>query len=307
VRKVGFLYDDIFLGHETPPGHPECRERLQAIVSALRASDLWGKLVHIHPRKASLKQIEAVHDHKYVEWLRKTPCGYAEPDTFVSEGSLEAALYAAGAVTEAIDRCRKGEIERAFCAIRPPGHHAEADRAMGFCLFNNIAIGARHAQSVGFKKVFIVDFDVHHGNGTQHTFEDDPSVFYFSSHQYPHYPGSGSELERGRGKGENFTANYPLAAGAGDREYYLLYHDILPHLMRKFAPDIVLVSAGYDIHARDPLAYLRITADGVEEIVRGILAGFPAAPVVFALEGGYDLDALSECVVRTLRVLLDSE
>jgi acetoin utilization deacetylase AcuC-like enzyme len=305
MKKVGFVYNDIFLKHETPVGHPERKERLTAIVTALRDSNVWDNLVHIKPRKATFKQIEAVHDHSYVERIKKTKKGYADPDTYVSPKSLEAAQYAAGAVIEAINRCRRGEIERAFCAVRPPGHHAEADRAMGFCLFNNIAIGARYAQEVGYKKVLIIDFDVHHGNGTQHIFEDDDKVFYFSSHQYPHYPGTGDQHERGVDRGEDFTANYPMPAGAGDREYFLVYHDILPHVIRKFSPDIILVSAGYDIHKRDPLAFITITDEGIRDIVSGIVTSAPV-PVVFCLEGGYDLKALGDSVLTTIRLLFDT-
>jgi acetoin utilization deacetylase AcuC-like enzyme len=305
MKRVGFVYGDIFLKHETPNGHPECKERLKAILDALKDSDVWDSLVHIKPRKATFKQIETVHDHSYVEKIKKTKKGYADPDTYISPKSLEAAQNAAGAVLEAIDLCKGGEIERAFCAVRPPGHHAEADRAMGFCLFNNVAIGARYAQQMGYKKVLIIDFDVHHGNGTQHIFEEDDTVFYFSSHQYPHYPGTGEQVERGRGKGEDCTANYPLAAGSGDREYYLIYHDILPHVIRKFSPDIILVSAGYDIHQRDPLAFIRITDEGIRNIVTGILTS-AQVPAIFCLEGGYDLKALADSVLHTIRLLINT-
>lgn len=233
----------------------------------------------------------------------KTFLGYADPDTYVSEGSLEAALHAAGAVLEAVDRVEKGEIDRAFCAVRPPGHHAEADRAMGFCIFNNISVGARHAQRAGFRKVFIVDFDVHHGNGTQHIFEEDDTVFYFSTHQYPHYPGTGSQGEKGRGKGLGATANYPMPSGSGDREYFLIYHDILPGLIRDFAPDIIMVSAGYDLLSGDPLASTRISGEGIRDIVEGILSA-RQVPAVFSLEGGYNLRELADSVLLTLRVLL---
>jgi acetoin utilization deacetylase AcuC-like enzyme len=298
MKKVGFVYDDVFLRHETPEWHPESRERLISIVTTLRDSSLWNNLLHIKPRKAGFDDIETVHTHAYVEKIRKAGEGYLDPDTYLSKGSLDAALFAAGAVMEAVDRCRSGEIERAFCAVRPPGHHAEADRAMGFCIFNNIAVGARHAQKNGYKKVFIVDFDVHHGNGTQHVFEEDDTVFYFSTHQYPHYPGTGSEMEQGKGKGRGFTFNIPMMSGSGDKEYFSAYGELLPPLMQKFGPDIVLVSAGYDIHKDDPLAAIRVSDEGIRIIVRSILS-FPA-PAVFALEGGYDLDALAASVVITL-------
>jgi acetoin utilization deacetylase AcuC-like enzyme len=302
MKRVGLLYDDVFLEHKSPNWHPENRERLVAIMEALKASDLWGSLVKLKPRKAAFEDIELVHTHDYVETIRNSRPGYLDPDTYFSEGTLEAALYAAGAVMEAVDRCKNGEIDRAFCAVRPPGHHAEADRAMGFCIFNNVAVGARYAQKAGYDRVFIVDFDVHHGNGTQHIFEADDSVFYFSTHQYPHYPGTGGLKEKGRGKGAGFTANYPMAPGSGDKEYFMVYNDILPGLIRKFKPDILLVSAGYDMLSADPLAHIRITGEGVRAIVEGILSG-AKVPAVFALEGGYDLKALADSVLLTLRIL----
>lgn len=300
--KVGFLYDDIFLEHETPGGHPECRERLVSIIDALKGSPLWGKLVHIKPRKADFSDVQKVHHHRYVEKIKNFGQGYLDPDTYLSRRSIEAALYAAGAVMEAVERCKRGEVSRAFCAVRPPGHHAEAERAMGFCIFNNIAVGARHAQALGYQKVFIVDFDVHHGNGTQHIFEDDDTVFYFSTHQYPHYPGTGSERERGRGVGTGYTYNVPMGGGSGDKEYHAAYHGTLPGLVKGFQPDIILVSAGYDIHRDDPLAGIRVSDEGVGNIVRDILS--LSLPTVFALEGGYDLDALARSVLITIGEML---
>lgn len=305
MKKVGFIYDDIYLKHEMPQMHPECGERLKSIVATLKGSDVWDRLIHIAPRRATFEEIALVHDPDYVERMKGFGTGYADPDTYLSEGTIEAAQFAAGAVTEAVRRCREGEIERAFCAVRPPGHHAEAGRAMGFCIFNNVAVGARYAQGLGFGKVFIIDFDVHHGNGTQHIFDGDPSVYYFSTHQHPHYPGTGGEDERGTGKGAGFTYNVPMRAGFGDREYMEVYGDLLPGLMSGFGPDMVIVSAGYDIHANDPLSGMRVTAGGIRAIVRGALstAGVPA---VFALEGGYDLGALAEGVLATVSELLNA-
>lgn len=301
--KVGFIYGDVFLQHETSEWHPECKERLIAIVNALKGSPQWNRLVHIKPRKADFEDIERVHHKRYIERIKSFGHGYIDPDTYISAGSLNAALFAAGAVMKAIDRCQKGEIKRAFCAVRPPGHHAEADRAMGFCIFNNIAIGARYAQKIGYKKVFIIDFDVHHGNGTQHIFEDDDTVFYFSTHQYPHYPGTGSDSEHGKGKGEGFTYNIPMSSGSGDKEYFSAYNDILPHLIKKFEPDILLVSAGYDIHRDDPLSAIRVSNEGIRSIVRGIVSS-SELPVVFALEGGYNLTALGESVLITIEEMM---
>lgn len=300
--KAGFIYDDVFLEHETPRWHPECKERLISITNALNASPFRDKLISIKPRRADFGDIEMVHTHDYVEKIKNFGHGYIDPDTYISGGSLNAALFAAGAVMEAADRCKKGEIKRAFCAVRPPGHHAEADRAMGFCIFNNVAVGARYAQKIGYKRVFIVDFDVHHGNGTQHIFEDDDTVFYFSTHQYPHYPGTGRDSEHGRGKGKDFTYNIQMLSGSGNKEYFYAYNDVLPHIVRKFAPDIIMVSAGYDIHKDDTLAAIRVSDEGIRIIVRSILSFHK--PTVFALEGGYDLKALAESVLITIEEMM---
>jgi acetoin utilization deacetylase AcuC-like enzyme len=303
MKKVGFIYDDIFLLHETPAGHPESKDRLIAIRDTLKMTDLWEKLVHLKPRKAERDDILSVHTPGYYDNVTHF-AGYYDPDTFISKDSIEAAHYAAGAVIEAVERCKSGELDRAFCAVRPPGHHAESNRAMGFCIFNNIAIGARHAQRLGYDRVFIVDFDVHHGNGTQHTFEEDDTVFYFSTHQFPHYPGTGRDSERGRGKGESFTYNVPMHHGSGDKDYFTAFHDFLPGLVAKFKPDIMLVSAGYDLHAKDPLAGLRVTNEGIRSIVRSVIFCSKSVPVICCLEGGYNLQALSESVMITLKELL---
>lgn len=308
MKKIGFIYDDIFLKHETPPGHPESPERLVAIIETLKKTDLWNQLIHIKPRKADEKDILRVHTKEYLDKIR-TFTGYFDSDTYISKNSFEVALFAAGAVIEAIDKCKKLELDRAFCAVRPPGHHAEADRAMGFCIFNNVAIGARFAQEMGYNKVFIVDFDVHHGNGTQHIFEKDDSVFYFSTHQYPHYPGTGKDSERGIDKGKGFTYNIPLQFGSGDKDYYYAYRDILPGLIKNFRPDIILVSAGYDIRADDPLSGINVTSEGMRNIVRGILLRsinfyISSLPYIFVLEGGYNLNSLAESVLITLKEML---
>ena len=302
-HKVGFIYDPVYLKHENPMGHPENAQRLIYIVNKLKSSPIWNQLEHIKPRKATREELAAVHTDVHIEQMSRFT-GYADPDTYVSEGSYEAALYAAGALLEAIDWCKDGTIDRAFCAVRPPGHHAERNRAMGFCIFNNVAVAARYAQGVGYKKVFIVDFDVHHGNGTEHSFDEDPDVFYFSTHQFPHYPGTGRLEDSGRGAGKGATVNIPLPYGASDKDIYGIYHDELPAMIEKFSPDILLVSAGYDLHIKDPLAGLRITEEGLGYILGGILSGRSGIPIVFTLEGGYNVEALSECVLLTLEILL---
>jgi acetoin utilization deacetylase AcuC-like enzyme len=303
MQTVGFIYDAIFLGHETPPGHPETKERLIYVVNALRDSGLWERLIHIKPCRASDDDIALVHNRTYIEKIKNHGTGFLDPDTYMSQDSLDAALYAAGSVIEAVKRCNEKEIQRAFCAVRPPGHHASSDRASGFCIFNNIAIGARYAQKIGYKRVLITDFDVHHGDGTQHIFEDDDTVFYFSTHQYPLYPGTGNDSERGIGKGEGYTYNITMQAGSGDKEYLYVYQNVLPEITRKFKPDLILVSAGYDIHMNDPLADIRVSNEGVRNIVQNILS-CTMKPVLFVLEGGYDLTALGDSVRITVEEML---
>lgn len=299
MKKVGFIYDDIFLRHVTPDWHPERKERLVQIVSSLKKSGLWENLIRIKPRRATYEEIALIHTDDYISRIKTSGVGYLDPDTYMSEDSLEAALYAAGAVIEAVEQCKRGEIERAFCAVRPPGHHAEAERAMGFCIFNNIAVGARYAQKRGYKKVFVIDYDVHHGNGTQHIFEEDDTVFYFSTHEYPHYPGTGKDSEKGIGKGKGYTCNVPMSSGTGDKEYLSVYQNILPPLVQAFEPDLILVSAGYDIHRNDPLSGIRVSDEGIRSIVNSILS-CSSNPFIFALEGGYNLSALGESVRITI-------
>ncbi len=304
MRTVGFVYDEVFLHHAPPAWHPDTGDRLVNIIIGLKAAGLWGKIIYIKPRKARLEDIARVHTLAYIEKIRDFGPGELDPDTYMSEDSFVTALYAAGAVMEAVERCRRGEIERAFCAVRPPGHHAEAGQAMGFCIFNNVAVGARYAQTLGYKRVFIIDFDAHHGNGTQHIFDDDDTVFYFSTHQHPYYPDTGKDMERGTGKGLGFTYNVPIRAGSGNRDYLYVYQDILPGVLYRFGPDIILVSAGYDIHVNDPHADIRVTHEGIRAIVQSILLSCRSCPAVFTLEGGYDLESLSSSVKITVEEML---
>jgi len=305
MNKIAFVYDDIFLRHEMPMYHPESMNRLVSIVHTLKNSDIWSRLVQVTPEKAHFSDLETVHSRSYIDTVKSVGKGYLDADTYMSEHTLEAALFAAGAIKTAVRKCHDGEIDGAFCAVRPPGHHAEKDRGMGFCIFNNVAVGARAAQEMGYDKVFIADFDVHHGNASQHMFYDDDTVFYFSTHQYPHYPGTGSALETGMGRGEGFTCNIPLPGGSGDAEIHDAYNVRLPELVRSFSPDIILVSAGYDLHVQDPLAGLSVTDAGIKDLVRGILYAHPDIPVIFTLEGGYNLQVLSTGVLNTVRELID--
>lgn len=305
MKRVGFYYDDIFLKHHTPLWHPETPSRLINLITSLKASGVWNDVLHLKPKRADFEDLALVHTEYYLERIKNARVGHLDADTYFSEGSLESSLYAVGSVISAIDEIKDGHIDRAFCAVRPPGHHAESYKAMGFCIFNNIAVAARYAQKTGYKRVFIIDFDVHHGNGTQNIFYKDNTVFYFSTHQYPHYPGTGSEDDIGIEGGEGFTYNIPIDAGAGDVTYGRIYNDILPPIIEDFAPNIILVSAGYDIHKHDPLSTIRVTNDGVRSIVRGILRS-ANVPFVFALEGGYNIPALEDSIKITIEELLYS-
>jgi acetoin utilization deacetylase AcuC-like enzyme len=301
--NVGFSFDDRSLLHEPPSWHPDMPGRLISVVVALKAAGLWDRLMRLPPRLATEAELGLVHNREHIQRMQSMGAGAVDEDTYLSAGSYEAALAAAGAVLEAVDQCGYGEMRRVFCAVRPPGHHAEANRAMGFCLFNNVAVGARYARTRGFERVFIIDFDAHHGNGTQHIFEEDDRVFYFSTHQHPYYPDTGKDGERGRGAGEGYTYNVPMPAGSGDRDYLMIYQDILPGVVRRFEPDLVLVSAGYDIHVRDPHANIRVTTEGIVGIVRSIL-DCSQAPVIFVLEGGYEITSLCDAVRSTVTEML---
>jgi len=303
MKPVGFVYDEVFLYHEPPVWHPDSRDRLINIIITLKGAGLWDKLTHIKPRKATPEDLALVHTPENIEKVRSLGAGEIDPDTYTSVESFDAASYAAGAVMEAVEQCRSRGMRRVFCAVRPPGHHAEADRSMGFCLFNNVAVGARYAQRVGYQKVFIIDFDAHHGNGTQHIFEEDDTVFYFSTHQYPFYPETGKDMERGKGRGEGYTYNVPILAGSGNKDYLTVYQDILPGVVQRFGPDIILVSAGYDIHANDPHANIRVTHEGIHGIVRSILNSADV-PMVFVLEGGYDLPSLCDSLKITIEEMM---
>jgi acetoin utilization deacetylase AcuC-like enzyme len=303
--KVAYITDDIYLQHHTGAMHPESPERLRAINKAIEA--LHPSLTFTSPISASERIIELVHSAEHIETI-KNVCAYEgsiDSDTVCSADSFDAARMAVGAGVVALDSIRSGEFERAFCAVRPPGHHARPAQAMGFCLFNNIAIAARYAQSIGYEKVMIVDFDVHHGNGTQDTFYEDDSVFYFSSHQAYIFPGTGARSDIGEGKGKGYTANFPVMAGTTDSELLDIYENELPLRVNNFDPDIILVSAGYDLHESDPLAQLNITTEGIRRIVRLILDSADV-PFVFFLEGGYNVNALGENVKVTLEEMLKS-
>ncbi len=301
--KVAYITDDIYLQHDTGAMHPESAERLNAINKAIEP--LRVSLVLKSPIKVSDRLLELVHSLEHIENIKMVSeyGGNIDSDTICSIDSYDAATMAVGAGIVALDGIKSGEFERAFCAVRPPGHHATPTQAMGFCLFNNIAISARYAQSIGYKKVMIIDFDVHHGNGTQDTFYEDDSVFYFSSHQAFTYPGTGAESHRGEGKGKGYTANFLMMPESTDSELLDIYENDLPPCINTFNPDIILVSAGYDLHESDPLAQLNITTEGIRTMVRVILDSADV-PFVFFLEGGYDVNALGKNVKVTLEEMI---
>ncbi|HFQ61276.1 MAG TPA: histone deacetylase [Epsilonproteobacteria bacterium] len=303
MKKVAYITDDIYLKHDTGVMHPESPQRLMAINDAIKP--LAKQLLFVPPIKVSKAILELVHPLAYIGNIESISeyGGSIDSDTICSVDSYDAACMAVGAGIVALDGIKSGAYERAFCAVRPPGHHATPTQAMGFCLFNNIAISARHAQNIGYEKVMILDFDVHHGNGTQDTFWEDDTVFYFSSHQAFAYPGTGAETHRGEGRGEGYTANFLMMPESTDVELLDIYENDLPEFIDKFEPDIILVSAGYDLHENDPLAQLNITTDGIRTMVRGILDKRDV-PYVFFLEGGYDVNALGENVKVTLEEML---
>ena len=301
--KVAYITDDIYLEHDTGVAHPESKQRLIAINRALEP--LRHKLLEKSPVWVSKEILQTVHSAEHIQNIIEAS-EYAtsiDSDTICSPDSYTAAVKAVGAGIVALDGIKNGEFERAFCAVRPPGHHATPTQAMGFCLFNNIAITARYAQNIGYEKVMIIDFDVHHGNGTQDTFYSDDTVFYFSSHQAFAYPGTGAENDRGTGRGEGYTVNFLMMPDSGDMEVLDIYENDLPPFVKSFDPDIILVSAGYDLHESDPLAQLNVTTNGIREIVRFIL-DCTNVPSVFFLEGGYDVNALGENVRVTLEEML---
>jgi acetoin utilization deacetylase AcuC-like enzyme len=308
MKRIGFISDERLLLHHPPDGHPERPARLRELLKHLQGlPSLWGALIHLPPQFAKDEDILAVHTPHHVEHIRRI-CDIGggvldEGDTYAVRASFDAALLAAGAVQTAIDAVLSREVDSAFCAVRPPGHHAEYDKPMGFCLFNNVAIGARYAQRChGLKQIAILDWDVHHGNGTQHIFERDPTVLYISLHQYPFYPGTGSRSEKGIGEGEGFTLNIPLAAGTEESRYIEAFADEIVPALSRFHPELLIISAGFDAHKDDPLAGMCLTEESFAKLTHLIKN---AAPVVSVLEGGYDTEALARSVEAHLDALME--
>lgn len=296
-----------FVDHVTPAGHPERPERaevLQAVAAAF--SERGGEV--IEPRRATDEDLLRVHTQEHVDLIVSTrgKAVMIDEDTFTSPESDEIARLGAGAVLAAVDRVLDGPVgSHALALVRPPGHHAEADRAMGFCLYSNIAVGAAYARSRGCARVAIVDYDVHHGNGTQWIFYEDPTVLFVSSHQFPFYPGTGAASEKGRGEGHGFTLNLPLDAGTQDAEIERKYEELVYPALRAFNPDLLMISAGFDAHELDPLGQLRMTTEGFGRLTARLLQVADevcAGKVVLVTEGGYNLDALKACLTEVIRV-----
>jgi len=312
-QKTGIVFDPIFLKHNQP-GHPENAKRLEFIIGGLKEKGLLSELKRIESRQAEIDELAICHTKEYVEYVKEY-CekggGYFDPDTYANKYSYLAAATAVGSSIDLTKAVISGDLKSGFALLRPPGHHALANRSMGFCLFGNIAIAAKIASTqTGVSKVAIVDFDVHHGNGTQALIGDDPNILFISSHQYPFYPGTGSIRETGTGAAEGKIVNIPLQAGVGDKGFKIVYEKVVIPSLERFKPNIILVSAGYDAHWDDPLANLNLSLTGYNWISRELIKSAERicnGKIVFFLEGGYNLQVLSDGVANTIRGLLGIE
>ena len=310
AMTVGYVYHPVYLQHDTG-GHVENARRLEAIIAYLEQTGLKSQLTLIEPRLATVEELSLVHQREYIKGIEEKAAsggGWLDPDTVMSAGSCEAALYATGGLIRAVEVVMAGELASAFALVRPPGHHATSRQAKGFCLFNNIAIAAHYALAeYKLERILIIDFDVHHGNGTQEAFYANPQVMYISTHEYPFYPGTGSIEEIGSGAAEGTVINIPLSAGCGDGEYLAVFEQIIVPAAKRFNPQLILVSAGYDLHWADPLAMMEVSVTGFGQmvgIIKRLADELCDGRLVFTLEGGYNLDALAVSVRATLDVLL---
>src|SRR6266487_2284886 len=309
---TAIVHHPVFEKHDTGPHHPERPERYRVVIDALRGdAELWSNVVEIEAGEARRSDIQACHTpqhFKHVEAAVREGQGYLDADTMISGASFEAAMRGAGAACRAIDAVMEGETRNAFVPVRPPGHHATPDRAMGFCLFNNVAMAARYAQKryKEIERVAIIDWDVHHGNGTQGIFYEDASVFYFSMHQYPWYPGTGTRGETGHGRGLGYTLNVPLRAMTPTKDQRGAFDSAIGEMASKFIPDLVIISAGFDAHRGDPLGQLLLSDEDFVEMTRVAkqwAVETCAGRVISCMEGGYNLETLGETVAAHVREL----
>jgi acetoin utilization deacetylase AcuC-like enzyme len=307
---AGYVYDPVYLEHDTGT-HIENANRLSSIMAGLDEKGIKQLLTAIPARPASRDEIGMVHRQEYISRIDsfcRRGGGWWDADTFMSKGSYKAALYAAGGTINAVEAVVKGDVHRAYALVRPPGHHATAGQAMGFCLFNNIAIATAHAlEKLGMKRVLIIDFDIHHGNGTQATFAHNPCVLYISTHQHPLFPGTGHLDDINRGMAEGTAINIPMPAGCGDADYTRVFEEIVVPAARRFEPEVILVSAGYDGHWADEVSHMRLTLSGyqiITGIIRMLADELCGGRTVFCLEGGYELQVLSAAVNNTFTMWL---
>jgi acetoin utilization deacetylase AcuC-like enzyme len=308
------VYDPIYLEHDAPPGHPENKERLVRIMGLLESRGVLERLVAVKATPVSMERLARNHSQRYIDTVRQVAergGDHLDLDTYTSPRSYEAALMAAGGLVNVVEAVLDGKVDNAFALVRPPGHHAVKSQGMGFCLFNNVAVAARYAlEEKELERILIVDFDVHHGNGTQEAFYDESCVLYFSTHQYPYYPGTGHWREIGRGEGEGYTANVPLPGGVGDEGFARIFDEFLYPLAERYRPQLILVSAGYDAHWADPLAAMQLSLTGYANLARTLKTmadEFCQGRLVFTLEGGYQLEVLAHAVLNTFHVLLGDE
>ncbi|MCW8811773.1 MAG: histone deacetylase [Ignavibacteriaceae bacterium] len=312
-QTTGIVFDPVFLKHDQP-SHPENAKRLESILTGLKESGLYQKVEPIKSRRAEIKEISFCHTKEYINYVNEF-CekggGHLDPDTYANEYSFDAASMAVGSSIDLTKSVINGDLKNGFALLRPPGHHALANRSMGFCLFGNISIAAKAAlQNPKIGKVAIVDFDVHHGNGTQALIGDNPNILFISTHQYPFYPGTGSIGEIGSGQAEGTIINIPLEAGVGDHSFKIVYEEIMLPALRRFNPDILLISAGFDAHWDDPLANLNLTLTGFNRISRALIKladEICSGKIIFFLEGGYNLDVLRNGVINTTKGLIGIE
>lgn len=309
--KIGIFRDPLCLKHSNAPAHPERPDRLHALNAMIERYPDPEALVDLPARDATVEELTLIHAPAYIESIRATELRrhtYLDPDTGANSHTWRAALRSAGAGLSAVEAVLSGTVPSAFVLTRPPGHHAERDRAMGFCIFNNVALAAEHAiHRYGLRRVAVVDWDVHHGNGTQKRFYGRNDLLYISLHQYPHYPGTGAVEETGVDAGAGFTMNIPLRQGQGDAQYRALFDDLVCPVLAEYGPQLILVSAGFDAHADDPLAGMKLTESTYAYMTQRLRTLPTAAPLVFLLEGGYNLAALSGGVAAVLSTLALSD